>query len=157
MGLTDGLGFEEVNQTTTSTATISGTNVYGATSVQTATTIATTVSGTDARVGNDLTVGSSVYQGLNDTEGLVVNNITAEAIISGGMWVMIDEGHITNVAVHPEYRGIGLGNVVIEKLIAIAKEENLVAMTLEVRVSNFTAINLYRKYGFIAPPLSGSQ
>ena len=43
MGLTEGLGFEEVNQSVTSTAIISGTNVYGATSVQSATIKGTTI------------------------------------------------------------------------------------------------------------------
>lgn len=67
----------------------------------------------------------------------------------GGMWVVLDEAHITNVAVHPEYRGIGLGNAIVEELITEAKRNNISAMTLEVRVNNLTAINLYRKYGFI--------
>lgn len=67
----------------------------------------------------------------------------------GGMWVMLDEAHITNIAVHPEYRGIGLGNAIVEELITEAKRNNVAAMTLEVRMSNLPAINLYKKYGFI--------
>lgn len=56
MPIKDGLGFEEVNQTTTSTATISGTNVYGATSVQSA-----TISGTNIYAATDMQVaGKSV-------------------------------------------------------------------------------------------------
>lgn len=66
----------------------------------------------------------------------------------GGMWVMLDEAHITNIAVHPEFRGIGLGNVLMNDLIQIASGENVSAMTLEVRVNNLTAIKLYKKFGF---------
>lgn len=67
----------------------------------------------------------------------------------GGMWVLLDEGHITNIAVHPEYRGMGLGNAIMEALIMEAKKNGITAMTLEVRMSNMAAINLYKKYGFI--------
>lgn len=65
-----------------------------------------------------------------------------------GMWKIFDEGHITNVAVHPEYRGSGIGSLLVEKMIQIAKEEDIVSMTLEVRRSNFAAQNLYGKFGF---------
>jgi ribosomal-protein-alanine N-acetyltransferase len=65
------------------------------------------------------------------------------------MWVMLDEAHITNIAVHPEYRGAGLGNLIIEVLVSDAKDEAVSAMTLEVRVNNLPALNLYKKYGFV--------
>lgn len=67
----------------------------------------------------------------------------------GGMWILLDEAHITNIAVHPEYRGMGLGNAILEQLISEAKRNSIIAMTLEVRMNNMTAINLYKKYGFI--------
>lgn len=67
----------------------------------------------------------------------------------GGVWLILDEGHITNIAVHPEYRGIGVGNAVLEALIEICKIERITSMTLEVRKSNTIAQNLYKKYGFI--------
>ncbi len=66
-----------------------------------------------------------------------------------GMWVILDEAHITNIAVHPEYRGIGSGNLLLEGLIDICKIECVTSMTLEVRKSNLLAQNLYKKYGFI--------
>lgn len=65
-----------------------------------------------------------------------------------GMWLILDEGHITNIAVHPEFRGIGAGNKLLEALIEICKIESVTSMTLEVRISNIVAQNLYRKYGF---------
>lgn len=65
-----------------------------------------------------------------------------------GMWIIIDEAHITNIAVHPEYRGFGIGSMLMESLLSICKLERVTAITLEVRVSNERAINLYKKYGF---------
>lgn len=67
----------------------------------------------------------------------------------GGMWLMIDEAHITNIAVHPEFRGAGLGNLLMEKMIELSKSEGAASMTLEVRRNNIPAISLYKKYGFI--------
>ncbi|MCX7694664.1 MAG: ribosomal protein S18-alanine N-acetyltransferase [Caloramator sp.] len=66
-----------------------------------------------------------------------------------GMWCMIDEGHITNIAVHPEFRGSKLGEKLVDVLIDEAKKRSINAMTLEVRVSNIPAINLYKKKGFV--------
>lgn len=66
-----------------------------------------------------------------------------------GMWLILDEGHITNIAVHPEYRGIGAGNLLLEALIEICHTELIASLTLEVRKSNLVAQNLYKKYGFL--------
>ncbi|MFL0196654.1 ribosomal protein S18-alanine N-acetyltransferase [Clostridium sp. WILCCON 0269] len=66
-----------------------------------------------------------------------------------GMWTILDEGHITTIAVHPKYRGIGVGNLLLEALVEISKIELINSMTLEVRKSNIVAQNLYKKYGFI--------
>jgi ribosomal-protein-alanine N-acetyltransferase len=67
----------------------------------------------------------------------------------GGIWLILDEGHITNIAVHPEYRGIGAGDMIVEALIELCRLEGIVSMTLEVRKSNVVAQNLYKKHGFI--------
>lgn len=67
----------------------------------------------------------------------------------GGMWIIIDEAHVTNIAVHPEYRGCGIGSQLMESLLNICRLENVSGITLEVRSSNFRAQNLYRKYGFV--------
>ena len=77
----------------------------------------------------------------------VVDNI---AVGFGGMWIIIDEGHITNIGVHPEYRGIGIGDKILSSLISICRDENVCSMTLEVRASNYIAQNLYKKYGFVS-------
>lgn len=66
----------------------------------------------------------------------------------GGMWFIIDEAHITNIAVHPDYRDQKIGQKTVEAMIAAARKEGIHRMTLEVRVSNQTAIHLYKKMGF---------
>ncbi|PFG02791.1 ribosomal protein S18-alanine N-acetyltransferase [Bacillus sp. es.036] len=65
-----------------------------------------------------------------------------------GVWVIIDEAHITNIALHPEYRGMKLGEALLNKAIHFAKSRGALKITLEVRVSNIVAQNLYRKFGF---------
>lgn len=65
-----------------------------------------------------------------------------------GVWFVVDEGHITNVAVHSDYRGKKIGDKLVKEMVELCKENNIVAMTLEVRSSNTVAQNLYRKYGF---------
>ncbi|MGQ9556373.1 MAG: ribosomal protein S18-alanine N-acetyltransferase [Desulfurispora sp.] len=76
--------------------------------------------------------------------------LAAERVIGyAGMWVVIDEGHITNVAVHPDWRGRGLGRSLLEELIRRARQKGVVRMTLEVRQSNQVARHLYRKLGFV--------
>ncbi len=66
----------------------------------------------------------------------------------GGLWIIVDEAHITNVAVHPEVRGVGAGDIIVDALFRICRKQKVTAITLEVRISNFTAINLYEKHGF---------
>ncbi len=87
----------------------------------------------------------------------IVNNSTAmyysalsdgRAIGYGGMWQVLDEGHITNIAVHPEFRKIGVGSMLLSELLKEAKLRGIRALTLEVRKSNEGAKSLYRKYGF---------
>ncbi len=65
-----------------------------------------------------------------------------------GLWKILDEGHITNVAVHPDFRRSGYGRRLIDALIDYAKKCELIALTLEVRVSNIAAISLYESFGF---------
>ena len=67
----------------------------------------------------------------------------------GGIWIIIDEAHITNIAVHPEFRGMGIGNKILEALIEECKIEFIPSLTLEVRVSNSIARKMYKTYGFI--------
>src|SRR4051812_26883259 len=66
----------------------------------------------------------------------------------GGLWLSVDEGHVTAIAVAPEYRGRGIGELVLNGLVDQAISLNADMLTLEVRVSNLVAQQLYLKYGF---------
>jgi [ribosomal protein S18]-alanine N-acetyltransferase len=65
-----------------------------------------------------------------------------------GVWIIIDEAHITNIALLPEYRGMKLGEALMARIMELSREIGALRMTLEVRVSNEKAQNLYRKFGF---------
>ncbi len=65
-----------------------------------------------------------------------------------GLWEVAGEGQITNVCVAPEHRGKAVATQMLEELLAYAKQMNVEATTLEVRVSNEPAIKLYEKLGF---------
>ena len=65
-----------------------------------------------------------------------------------GLMYVLDEGYISNVAVHPEARRQGIGDALIDALAARATELELAFLTLEVRESNAPAIALYAKHGF---------
>ncbi|MCP3742496.1 ribosomal protein S18-alanine N-acetyltransferase [Rossellomorea sp. BNER] len=65
-----------------------------------------------------------------------------------GVWIIVDQAHITNVAVLPELRGNGLGHLLMKSMVTLAIEMGAATMTLEVRVSNEPAQHLYRKLGF---------
>lgn len=65
-----------------------------------------------------------------------------------GIWLMVNEAHITTIAVAPEYQGKGLGELLLVALIDKSIELGALCVTLEVRVSNHVAQSLYRKYTF---------
>jgi ribosomal-protein-alanine N-acetyltransferase len=84
----------------------------------------------------------------NDVARYLVADIDGKIVGYVGIWFVAGEGHITNVAVHSDYRGQKIGDILIKHLVKICKDNNIFAMTLEVRVSNIVAQNLYKKYGF---------
>lgn len=65
-----------------------------------------------------------------------------------GMWAMLDEAHITTIGVDPDHQGKGLGEYLFVSLLDEAIQRRATWVTLEVRVSNQPAQELYRKYGF---------
>ncbi len=65
-----------------------------------------------------------------------------------GFWYIVDEAHISTIAVHPDWRGQGAGELLLTSLLERALDLHAVKATLEVRVTNTRAQNLYRKYGF---------
>ncbi|SES86503.1 [SSU ribosomal protein S18P]-alanine acetyltransferase [Natronincola peptidivorans] len=80
----------------------------------------------------------------------VVAVLDDKVVAYGGMWLIVDEGHITNIAVDPQYQGKKIGEEVTKALIEEAKKKRLYRLTLEVRKSNHIAQKLYNKLGFIA-------
>lgn len=77
-----------------------------------------------------------------ESEGAIVGYI--------GAWKVLDEYDIANVAVSPDFRRQGVASQLLQALIAAAETERIFAMTLEVRVSNLAAIQLYRRFGFVS-------
>ena len=65
-----------------------------------------------------------------------------------GMWLVMDEAHITNVAIRGDRRGEGLGEMLMRALVQLAADSGMNWMTLEVRASNAAAQGLYKKLGF---------
>jgi ribosomal-protein-alanine N-acetyltransferase len=84
----------------------------------------------------------------NDYAHYIVAQHNDDVIGHVGMWLVMDECHITNVAVREHMRGNGIGEALMLKAIALCKEKDVRLMTLEVRMSNDTAQALYRKLGF---------
>ncbi len=73
---------------------------------------------------------------------------TPEVIGYINFWIVADELHLNNVAVHPEQRGTGIASALLERMLRTGKAEGAARATLEVRVSNSTAVRLYEKFGF---------
>ncbi|WP_051074215.1 ribosomal protein S18-alanine N-acetyltransferase [Effusibacillus pohliae] len=78
----------------------------------------------------------------------IVVEVDGRVVGHAGMWIIVDEAHITNIAIDPAYRGRKLGENLLRQMMALAVWNGARRMTLEVRVSNQTAQNLYRKLGF---------
>ncbi|NLW17086.1 MAG: ribosomal protein S18-alanine N-acetyltransferase [Firmicutes bacterium] len=78
----------------------------------------------------------------------IVGKIGGQIVAYAGAWIILDEAHITNVAVHPDWQGRGLGREILLALLARAKVRGATRATLEVRKHNTQAQRLYRKYGF---------
>jgi ribosomal-protein-alanine N-acetyltransferase len=66
----------------------------------------------------------------------------------GGFWLLVDDAHIANIAVAPDWQGRGLGELLLLALLKCGAEQGARRSTLEVRVSNEAAQGLYAKYGF---------
>jgi len=77
-----------------------------------------------------------------------VARIGGRVIGYAGLWLIIDEAHITNLAVHPEFRGRKIGEWLLHKSMERAHQSGMIRGLLEVRVSNIPAQRLYEKYGF---------
>ncbi len=80
---------------------------------------------------------------------LVMDDGEGKILAYAAMWFVLDEAHVCNVAVHPDYRGRGFGKAIFGALVETAKKNSMSLMELEVRRSNTVAQNLYHSFGFI--------
>ncbi len=72
----------------------------------------------------------------------------SEAVGFGGIWLVVDEAHVTTLAVHPDYRRSGVGRLLMNELLSRAKQAGMTCSTLEVRSQNEPAIELYESLGY---------
>ena len=84
----------------------------------------------------------------NDVAHYLVMELDGELIGYGGMWVLFEEAHVTNVAIMPDYRKRGLGRMLMLAMMERAIKYDAEKMTLEVRESNLVAQHLYEKLDF---------
>jgi ribosomal-protein-alanine N-acetyltransferase len=84
----------------------------------------------------------------NRLASYVVARAGDEVVGFAGLWVMVDEAHITTFAVDPRWRRRGVGQWLLLRLLELSNDRRAREATLEVRLSNMPARRLYEKYGF---------
>ncbi|HKW78779.1 MAG TPA: ribosomal protein S18-alanine N-acetyltransferase [Candidatus Limnocylindria bacterium] len=89
---------------------------------------------------HELTQNRNAHYIVAGSEGRIVGY--------AGLWLMVDEAHITTFAVHPQFRRRRVGHRMLQRLFEISEEVGAEWLTLEVRVSNLGAQKLYEKFGF---------
>lgn len=82
----------------------------------------------------------------NVSSKYIVAKENGEIVGFAGIWYSVDDAHITNIVVRKSYRNKGIGSLLLEKLIELAKTKD--SLTLEVNTKNEIAQKLYLKYGF---------
>ncbi len=75
-------------------------------------------------------------------------NDSGKLIGYAGTWQILEEAHLTNIAVSPDFRRRKVGEALLATVIKECRKNGVKYLTLEVRVSNSPAINMYEKYGF---------
>lgn len=85
---------------------------------------------------------------LSETRSYVIAKLGRELVGYGGMMMSLRDGHITTIAVDPSHRRNGVATQVMVTLVRAALARNADALTLEVRLSNRAAQELYRRFGF---------
>ena len=76
-----------------------------------------------------------------DLDGRVISMVVA--------WLIVDEIHIATIATHPDFRKQGIGKALLLHTLKSAKEEGAITSFLEVREGNETALEMYRKFGYV--------
>src|SRR5690625_4322315 len=85
----------------------------------------------------------------NDYAYYFIAQLNNKVIGYAGMWVVIDDAQITNIAIIPQYRGLKIGEKLFEYVCQQAMKMSVKRLSLEVRVSNVIAQGMYRKFGFV--------
>ena len=78
---------------------------------------------------------------LAEVEGRIVGYVL--------FWFLPEEVDIHNIAVHPDFRRQGIGRLLLEQVVDLARRQERLRVTLDVRFSNAPAQNLYRSFGFV--------
>ena len=85
---------------------------------------------------------------LNGITTYVVAELDGEIIGYGGLWLILDEAHVTNIAISSAHRSRGFGKMLLRVLLNAAERAGALEMSLEVRQSNERAIRMYENEGF---------
>lgn len=94
----------------------------------------------------------SIYSELNNplAKYIVAKDLESNSVIGFiGVWIVMGEADITNIAVHPNYRNLTIGSKLLSSLISLCENLDCSLINLEVRSSNIPAQNLYKKFLFI--------
>ena len=94
----------------------------------------------------------ALSQELGDQhQRVVVKALLNEQVVGyAALWIIVDEGHITRIAVHPQHRGRGVGKELVRALVQHGMEGGCMGFTLEVRAGNRAARAMYESLGFRA-------
>lgn len=84
----------------------------------------------------------------NENSVFIVVKKEDKIVAYSGFWYIVDDAQIMNVAVDIAYKGMKISHILMKEMIQRARDKNMATMSLEVRVSNEIAINLYKGYGF---------
>ena len=84
----------------------------------------------------------------NEIAHYLVGSINNKVVAYIGAWFVLDEAHITNVAVKSDFRRQKIAKQLITAFIVLAKKHQITSITLEVRASNIPAQSLYQQFGF---------
>lgn len=84
----------------------------------------------------------------SENSSYLIARMNDEIIGFAGIKVVLDEADIMNIVIKKNYRNQGVGTLLLENLISLAKRLNLKSLSLEVSEKNLPAIHLYQKFGF---------
>lgn len=104
----------------------------------------------EARVNTAPWSEKSFQNELTHAHGVfLVALVEGNVVGYGGFWMVIDEAHITTIAVSPDFQRKGIGRKLMIELLTRAKSRGMACSTLEVRAGNVPAISLYEDLGYV--------